>query len=264
MRTREQALILLDSRDRNAAEKASDFSLNTPNFMSLKDISHMALTNCRVEFSIPPVNDLNNYFDLITAGPTVTRITLVNGWYDIEGFAAEVEARLQAVDPTFTVTVPPVDTTPPIQHLESNFRKLTIDNATNTFGISGTTDAGRIMSGLSDVPLTNWGAGGRTFGYASLRYTRYIDIESPNLTRYSRPDETSDLKSGGLLNRIYIRGVSETPFSFEKDYKTPKWVKFVDSSSVGEITIRLKDEFGNMLLTPEGDGFQIALTILVE
>ena len=262
----EDTLVLIDSEDRNAAQNANDFSLNNPGYISLTDIKSLAMTNFRVDWVAPNINDYNNRFTFEDefGGPYV--VVLDNGWYDYEGLAAEIESKMRAAsgNVNIIVVVNSGATTSPYFVPFTGFRFVVSNPVPG--GLLKFSNVRRESTFCYGVKNTTVFAQTVVFDQANLRYTDYIDVEGGQLLQYSRSDESSDLLSNNLLNRIYLAGGGEGAttdiYSFEKEYQTPKWIKFEKSASLGDFQIRLKDQFGNLVYVGQNNDLKFAMTLI--
>lgn len=97
-----------------------------------------------------------------------------------------------------------------------------------------------------------------------MQYTRYIDITSNGLMKYTKQVNSSNNQKGSLLNRIYVNDPLATIIRYE--ITQPAWHNFDPSDTVASLDLAAFDEFGNSvyLFQPTANNFNIELALLTE
>lgn len=117
--------------------------------------------------------------------------------------------------------------------------------------------------GFSNYPLpTDAPARSFTFGVPSMLATRFIDIVSDTLTKYSRATDNTSLPSSrttGVIARVYASMVNQiiplaatncvgdAPFNVFIDFNTPKFMSWNPDEPLANIDLKLYDDLGYLL-----------------
>ena len=92
---------------------------------------------------------------------------------------------------------------------------------------------------------------------ADLTYTRYIDIVSDNLAKYSRVKDAmtrQKLGQNNVLARVYLTPYNNKeqfpgsePFNMAVDYTSPKYIRWDPIEYLNDFDLRLYDQYGELL-----------------
>jgi hypothetical protein len=117
--------------------------------------------------------------------------------------------------------------------------------------------------GFSNYPLpTDAPANRFTFGVPSMLATRFIDIVSDTLTKYSRAADNTSLPSSrttGVICRVYpamvnqvipiaaTSCVGDSPFNVFIDFNNPKFMSWNPDEAIANVDFKLYDDLGFLL-----------------
>ena len=254
------ANIFIDSNDRSASESVNDFRISdNPAFRSA-NLSAIGLVEYQFQMLIPNINAKNNTFT-VNVNATDYVITIPEGFYRfgyvdvgdplVAGtFLSVLQERLRTITGEATFTVAVRTGTPATVTLPANDSRLFTITATPPFRIFNTTEQGRYVSGLYDMSVPSTSFNSRV---ATMLYTSFVDIICGRLHNYNVPDETSNYKSGNVLQRVYLGGIDlrgNTPEVVTEKLEHPKWIKWEPSVNLSVIDFQLRDQFGDLLYIP--------------
>jgi hypothetical protein len=262
----------------------------------------MALTEINMEWNVPNVNTYNNKFGLVIFSPDLSGLTQITavvevptGFYtplelaeyletelndfladDLKaGFVANIVVSVDpktlyftlknGTDPSGAVCDFAVPSTQ-ITDASGNVKAYP-DNANTTLyemiGFGPFKSNPKLIDGPLVELVPTW-----VGSYASMLYTRYIDIVSDNLTKKQevKDSTTQPPEQGGsnLLGRIYIGHsnlnesrfdisgvgcniVGTRPYLLYKEFKTPKYIFWDGREFINLIDIKVYDDMGRPL-----------------
>jgi hypothetical protein len=126
---------------------------------------------------------------------------------------------------------------------------------------------GQFITGTTQGVLTQTG------GVASLCYTRYVDITSNKLTKFSNAkDSLTQLEYNNIICRIYLDNdvniSGEAPFgvapcvNLYRQFKNPKWIQWSPNEFISDLDLKLYDDAGQLLYIPtKSQGANYLLTV---
>lgn len=148
-----------------------------------------------------------------------------------------------------------------------NFPRITIVNNAGPnfdFRFANCTTQFSDFTGIVDTSVFN---ATRTYNYASLLYTPYIDICSRELSKFNNPDYSTSRIPANVICRVYLELKSYNSndllrnFSFE--FRNIRYLKWdVDAGNSSEIDIQLIDQYGNPLYIPDFDNTNFGLVFM--
>lgn len=226
----------------------------------VKDCKRLSIGSLGIDLLIPNINIFNNTFYLRYNGIDYN-VSIILGYYPTP---AELIAALLAA---LLVATGVVWITPTVYNV--NTKKFTLAASTSLpFTFYDINNSLTKAQFLLNIPIGLTTAPSMVIGPIFNFYTRYIDITSIGLTRYSKIRSASNTNNNGTqIYRIYL------------DSDTPTRVKGITTGSgsifnwnredsLTQIDIKMYDEFGNKLILEQGvnltlPGF-LLLTIILE
>ena len=107
--------------------------------------------------------------------------------------------------------------------------------------------------------------------FADVAYTRYVDIVSEALGKYSRVKDNMTRQREGRTNvlaRIFLVPFGQketfpysTPFTLAVDYNTPKYLRWNPGEYINDFDLSLYDMYGNLLFWDEEYSTEYELNI---
>jgi len=108
-----------------------------------------------------------------------------------------------------------------------------------------------------------------------MRFTRWIDVCSLNLTKFQRVKDSTTLPADTYtttIARLYLTPpgnppveastVAGVPVIWTVDFQTPKYIKWDVKEVLSNFDLQLRDEFGNLLWWSPQFGCEYQFTIL--
>ena len=233
IRESSEAYLLVDA---DFALQLSDYSwaINTQQFqLYAPSLRRIALQYATIPWSINNINERNDTLIFYVLG--VQHIVQIpqDCYLTVSSLATALVAAMNAASPGFSFTV-------------SNNNRITLSNAT-IFRLSGGTfmTNGQHVHGL---PISATEQLSFTGGWATLLYTRYVEINCPELLQYTKNPSRGNNISAATLIRIYISIVG--PHNLVIRVLDPlAWFNWNPLAAVSNMTISITDEFG---LEPPG------------
>jgi len=112
-------------------------------------------------------------------------------------------------------------------------------------------------------------------GIPTMRFTRWIDVCSLNLTKFQRVKDSTTLPADTYtttIARLYLTPpgippvqastVAGVPVIWTVDFQTPKYIKWDVKEVLSNFDLQLRDEFGNLLWWSPQFGCEYQFTIL--
>lgn len=112
------------------------------------------------------------------------------------------------------------------------------------------TDSNMLKYGkhLIGLPVSTTPTANKVVGSIHLYYTRFIDVISNSLTKYSLNSNTSNKwGQNSLLYRAYIRTTIDGTNALIKTVTNRNWINWNLNETISTIQVSLRDEFGNPL-----------------
>lgn len=286
------SLFTIDTRDGVRTSEGfvvdpqSPYSINIQKNQQLFSgaVQRIALTEIVLPWNIPNVNPTNNALFLEKDDGTLYTVEISPGFYDPSGpngLAESIQADLVANSVFGTATWSVIFSD------EAQFIISTISSGVQfrilpSLGISkgvasnfnNFPSAGPRSSTLAtmmgfDYTGTEYSAT-VAGSYASMTYTRYVDITSSILCKNQKVRDTSTnyFTGNNLLTRLYIGAMDNkpiiqyvgedkifniagiSPFLLREKFSVPKDINWNPEEFLASCNIELKDEFGNKLYSP--------------
>jgi len=235
--------LLIDSNDRDFSvyPDANNFIIKTPT--NQVSIYRFALTNFYMIWDLPNViNGKNNSFFV-----NGFQIVLEEGIYQTPAIiASAIQTQLVAtIGAGWTCTINPITKAIQIQ-----------SPAPLLYNVSGS-ERTQATYGILDGTLSSNASGLYIGKIPTMFYTRYFDVQSRELTKYSRSDSATDLRTTSLISRVYHPPYANPgPYDFE--VITPKPLLF-GGTNITQIDITLYDEWAEPLYVPFKSQFSYGL-----
>lgn len=248
IKAEKEANLILDSDDRNTISYpiANKFILPIPS--NIQSIYRLKLHDVYGWYDIPNIIAGRNNTFICNGGV----IDIPEGFYpDTTSMAAAIQTRLQAVVPsggTWTVNYSGPTRRLSISHsVITNYLVIGTIKTEQTFGVINGSNAAVGSTYSGRIPV--------------LQYSRYFDVLSNELTKYSRSDATTSGHSTSLLFRYYFPPLVPDDFSFQ-DFN-PKPIEYVSQASIPNVDISIYDEFGELLYIPTYSNFSLGMVFQV-
>jgi hypothetical protein len=286
------ALFTVDTRDGVRVDNTTGLVVNPQNPYNINiqknqslfsgSIQRIALTDVVIPWNIPNVNPTNNALFLEKSdGTTLYTVEISPGFYSPSTLASAIQGELIA-DVALGTATWSVQFTDEAQFVISTissgiqFRVLPklgqpkgIATSYNNFPSVGQRSS--TLATMMGFDYTGPQYSATVSGsYASMTYTRYVDIVSSILCKNQdvRDTSTSYFTGQNILARIYIgptdnkpiiqySGETEqnvtyniagiTPFLLRERFDVPKDINWNPNEYLSSCNIQLKDEFGNQL-----------------
>lgn len=254
--------ILIDSSDRSNGQPVNNFRISANTSFKSANISAIGLVEYSFQYLIPNINDTNNTFS-VNVNATDYIITIPRGFYrfghvnppdalDPATYLGVLQAVLRAVTGEASFTVyPKLNATYPGLYTDpANDNRVYTITATPAFRIFNVGEGAAYTLGLSNMSVS---ATSYTSNVATMLYTAYVDIIADRVHSFNIADETSDTRSGNVLQRVYLGGSDlrgNEPEVITEQVHNPKWLKWQPSVNLGVLSFRLLDSFGNPLHIP--------------
>lgn len=250
--------LFLDSRDKSVDEIPNNIIMRNTIGGAQDKITTIQLTDVMVNYNLPTIVSPYNTF-AYDNGTVNFPVTIVPGYYKtLAALCAAIQTAVIAASGDGTFTCSTEATSPTFNTV--NFGKIRFQSGATNVGIGRIDNPLTYTAGLYVKKATT---NNFTFNYANMQYTPYIDFTSPTLNQYNRIDYVSNVRTNNLLNRVSVSGPIGQAFIIEKDYKTPKELKYEYTQGLGNsINITLYDAWGQLL--PCDNSFSYSLSILIE
>lgn len=250
-----KSTIYINSKQRNAGENINDWTLDLSS-LKYRNVSSIQVKRVDMDRTFYDINNNNNQLYFEDFGTTARTVTVTNGHYStITLLAAQIESDMDssASGDTFTVTA------------DVPTGKINILDDAGVFELTTTTTTNAIWDFLGyntsadKTGATNYDTDNNT----CLKYTRYIDIVSPQINSivdgsYSNKNNQRAVYSN-ILYRVYV---DDTDFgkSFNESNNDKDIIKLSHNLQISKIQLQLKDEFGNFL-EPNGKNYGLKLEL---
>jgi hypothetical protein len=248
IKAEQESNLILDSDDRNlsAYPLPNNFLLPIPS--NQQNIYRIKLHDVYGWYDIP--NIITGRNDTFTCNGTL--ITLTEGFYDTPAsMASHIQTRLQALVPaggTWTVSINASTRALTLSHsVITNYLVVGNLKTEQTYGIRNGSIAAIGATYTGKIP--------------TLQYSKYFDVLSKEITKYSRSDATTSGHSTSLLFRYYYPPLVPNDFSFQ-DFN-PKPISYVQQASIPNVDITIIDEYGELLYIPSYSNFSLGIVFQV-
>lgn len=284
------ALFTVDTRDGLKSDRAtglifnpqSPYNINIQKNQQLFSgaVQRIALTDIVLPWNIPNVNPTNNALFLEKDDLTTSTVEISPGFYKPDVLASSIQGELNGANvfgcSTWTVTYNAEgDSEFKITTGLTGIKFRVLPKLGQPKGVAseyqGSPSAGQRSSTLATMMGLDYTgpqyAAKVTGSWASMLYTRYVDIESSILCKNQnvRDTSTSYFSGQNILARLYIayddnrpivrmNGEVEeyeimgtAPFILKEKFTIPKEIQWNTQEFLPSANIVLKDEFGNQL-----------------
>ena len=279
-------IVTFDSKDKNANQSIN--SITYPNQFDSNRIYSLGLMEYNFNAQIYNVNPYNNTFT-ITQNSVTQNITIPVGKYSpVMGMAyastylginTDTQSPATAAQTLYTrrqlreeiqfqLRLAFGDNKWVVDYnVKTSQFTIYYDNAVlpgNSFTLSNISAQGTVLHGLSNssssaqtfltAANTNVTVNAITGGYASMLYTRYIDILSGELLFHTIKGEMSSKRYNNLIQRIPIYANIQTDdtntYVFSHEIRNIVYAKYIPTQKLGVVNIQLMDEYGLPLYVP--------------
>jgi hypothetical protein len=284
MRNPSEAVLLISSNDRFTLDgrtglydynsengRANNYNISTQKLQGFGEIKRIGISEVSFPWVIPNVNERNNLFIIKGQNGIPYYTVITEGFYYPDDLATALQNNLNNL--LYNALTNSLDA----------YGVWTVSHANNIFTISnaspwmpslkplGINFSGNHLSYLNYViNITPLDFGQSNFvntysgGYASMAYTRYVDICSDALCKFQPlKDSLTQQSHTNVLCRIYINnGSINIPnnsisqagnFEFGVKYNNVKWIAWNPDNMIGSFDIKYYDDSGNLLYIPDKD-----------
>jgi hypothetical protein len=285
MRKPSEALLLISSNDRFTLDKRTglydarsengtynNYNISTQKIQGFGQIKRIGISEVSFPWTTPNVNERNNLFIFKGSDgvPYYTQVT--EGFYTPSTLAT---ALASALTTNLFNAITNAPTTYGIWTVTASNNVFTINNTSTWYpslpptGISfGNNPTSFLFYVMGIVPLefgliSNY-INTLVGGYASMAYTRYIDICSDTLCKFQTlKDSLTQQSHTNVICRIYLNGqgtnisgnnISQTGYyDFFVKFNNVKWIEYSPDNMIGSFDIRYFDDSGKLLYIPPKD-----------
>jgi hypothetical protein len=227
--------------------------------MSMAFINKISPIAVRIFGQIPNINIRNNVFTFTTNGTNSFTAVIPEGFYGVTATAmGALLAALNAAGSgeTFTTVVVSGST---LYNLNST-GLFSFTGGSGTFGGPG--GYGEFGFG---IPIGTPLADTLVIGAVSLFYTRYIDVDSRQLTQFSKLPPAGVNVRSSTLSRLGVPPLITAPAYYTELVDPVQWFSFNPSYSIQTVDLCLYDEFSQPLYIPSYvNNFAVEVKLLAQ
>ncbi len=248
IRAEKEANLILDSDDRNQSAYPSPNKFILPIPTNIQNIYRLKLHDFYGWYDIPNIVAGKNNRIIVSGTP----VDLTEGFYATpSAMASHIQARLQAVVPsagTWSVSYSATTQNLIISHsVITNYTVVGTDRTQLTYGVREGSNVAVGSTYTGKIP--------------TLYYSRYFDVLSNELTKYSRSDSTTSGHASGILFRYYFPPITPDNISFQ-DFN-PKQIEYQSIAPIPNVDIAIYDEWGELLYVPSYSNFSMGIVLQV-
>lgn len=248
IRAEKEVNLILDTDDRNVSVYPFANNCLLPIPTNIQNIYRLKLHDVYGWYDIP--NIITGRNDTFTVNGNV--ITLLEGFYNTPAsMATHITTRLNAIFPaggTWTASI----------------NASTLNMQLSHTVLTNYTVAGNIKTeqtyGIRDGAVLAVGAT-YTGRIPTLYYSRYFDVTSKELTKYSRSDSTTSGHTSNLLFRFYFPPL--LPADIYLQDPNPKPIEYVSQAPIPNIDLQIFNEYGEYLYIPSYSNFSLGIILQV-
>lgn len=228
-------------------EIATDVIFDTRIFKN--KVKRIGVAEVRMQWITPNVNERNNVVTFFSSnGGGLHTVVVPEGFYTtptllLDALVIALNTATGASGLTFSHLINPLNTiTSALSCVGGNYY----------FDL----DCLAIMKGapLWSLPRSQTLNASKIIGAISLHYTRYVDLVSPDLNRYSKNINASNSNvSSGLVYRLYLDQFKGTPGLTVSADRNIKYFNWNRTNTFSTFRVELLDQFGDKLYVPRFD-----------
>lgn len=261
-----RAVLFLDSQQNTLETKKTNIQFSTIRFANdrmgplASNINTLSIFSAGVRYCSPNINQINNNLIIFSSFTNLFHsVTLTEGFYTTPLLVInEIVTQLNLITgfTGLTFSAAPVIGYPNKYYLNSS------GGSYYFFQGCSACKFGQVMYGLpKDTILDN----SKTIGSITLYYTRYIDICSSTITKYSKVKNISNGPNSNMVARIFVSDPTVDSFSgLNPTYATRFSFQWNPQEPIDYVDIQLRDEYGNFLYIPSNENnffWDIAFTL---